>query len=151
MTERMNLGALAGDAYKAMAGLDRFVRASTLPEPLLELVRLRASQINGCVYCVDTHSADAKAAGESDARLHAVAVWREAPFFTEQERAALAFTEAATRLSTHDVTDEVWRRAADCFTEPELAALIVAVATINAWNRMGVATRMTPESFKPTT
>ncbi|MGI5268085.1 carboxymuconolactone decarboxylase family protein [Nonomuraea sp. CA-218870] len=148
MTERMDLGALAGDAYKAMAGLDRFVQASTLPRPLLELVRLRASQINGCVYCVDTHSSDAKAAGESDARLHAVAVWREAPFFTQQERAALAFTEAATRLSTHDVTDEVWRQAADSFTEPELAALIVAVATINAWNRMGVATRMTPESFK---
>ncbi|MFG1948286.1 carboxymuconolactone decarboxylase family protein [Nonomuraea sp. NPDC048826] len=148
MTERMDLGALAADAYKAMSGLDRFVRESTLPKPLLELVRLRASQINGCVYCVDMHSSDAKAAGESDARLHAVSVWQEAPFFTEQERAALAFTEAATRLSTHDVSDEIWRQAADCFTEPELAALVVAVATINAWNRMGVATRMTPESAK---
>ena len=144
----MNLGSLARDAYKAMAGLDRFVSASTLPKPLLELVRLRASQINGCVYCVDTHSSDAKAAGESDARLHAVAVWREAPFFTQQERAALALTEAATRLSTHDVTDEVWQQAAACFTEQEMAALVMAVATINAWNRMGVATRMTPESFK---
>ncbi|MFI7709262.1 carboxymuconolactone decarboxylase family protein [Nonomuraea sp. NPDC049480] len=148
MTERMKLGSLAGEAYKAMAGLDRFVAASTLPKPLLELVRLRASQINGCVYCVDMHSSDAKQAGESDARLHAVAVWREAPFFTDQERAALAFTEAATRLSTHDVTDEVWEQAATHFSEPELAALVVAVATINAWNRMGVATRMTPESYQ---
>ncbi|WP_188188897.1 carboxymuconolactone decarboxylase family protein [Nonomuraea sp. SYSU D8015] len=148
MTERMDLGSLAGEAYKAMAGLDRFVAASTLPKPLLELVRLRASQINGCVYCVDMHSSDAKQAGESDARLHAVAVWREAPFFTDQERAALAFTDAATRLSTHDVTDDVWEQAAAHFSEPELAALVVAVATINAWNRMGVATRMTPESYK---
>ncbi|MGP3960807.1 carboxymuconolactone decarboxylase family protein [Nonomuraea sp. 3N208] len=148
MTERMDLGSLAGEAYKAMAGLDRFVAAGTLPKPLLELVRLRASQINGCVYCVDMHSSDAKQAGESDARLHAVAVWREAPFFTGQERAALAFTEAATRLSTSDVTDEVWEQAAAHFTEQELAALVVAVATINAWNRMGVATRMTPESYK---
>jgi AhpD family alkylhydroperoxidase len=144
----MDLGSLAGEAYKAMAGLDRFVAAGTLPKPLLELVRLRASQINGCVYCVDMHSSDAKKAGESDARLHAVAVWREAPFFTDQERAALAFTEAATRLSTGDVTDEVWEEAAAHFSEPELAALVVAVATINAWNRMGVATRMVPESYK---
>jgi AhpD family alkylhydroperoxidase len=147
MTERMNLGALAGEAYKAMAGLDRFVTHSTLPKPLLELVRLRASQINGCVYCVDMHSSDAKKAGESDARLHAVAVWPEAPFFTAQERAALAFTEAATRLPGGDVTDEIWNEAAAHFDEAELAALVVAVATINAWNRMGVATRMTPESL----
>jgi AhpD family alkylhydroperoxidase len=124
------------------------VSASTLPKPLLELVRLRASQINGCVYCVDSHSSDARQAGESDARLHAVAVWQEAPFFTAQERAALAFTEAATRLSTGDVTDEIWQRAAEHFTEEELAALVVALATINAWNRMGVATRMTPESYR---
>lgn len=144
----MELGKFAGEAYRAMAGLDRFVAQSTLPKPLLELVRLRASQINGCVYCVDMHSSDAKQAGESDARLHAVAVWREAPFFTPQERAALAFTEAATRLSTDDVTDEVWAQAAAHFDEQQLAALTVAVATINAWNRMGVATRMTPESYK---
>lgn len=144
----MELGKFAGEAYKAMAGLDRFVAQSTLPKPLLELVRLRASQINGCVYCVDMHSSDAKQAGESDARLHAVAVWREAPFFTPEERAALAFTEAATRLSTDDVTDEVWAQAAAHFDEQQLAALTVAVATINAWNRMGVATRMTPESYK---
>ncbi|GAA3669196.1 carboxymuconolactone decarboxylase family protein [Nonomuraea antimicrobica] len=149
MTERMDLGTLAGEAYKGMARLDGFVAHSTLPKPLLELVRLRASQINGCAYCVDLHSSDAKAAGESDARLHAVAVWREAPFFTEQERAALAFTEAATRLSTDDLTDEVWEAAARCFSEPELAALVVAVAAINAWNRMAAATRMTPESYKP--
>lgn len=144
----MKIGTLAPEAYRAMAGLDRFVAAGTLPAPLLELVRLRASQINGCVYCVDTHSSDAKRAGESDARLHAVAVWREAPFFTGQERAALAYTEAATRLSTGDVTDEIWAEAAEHFDEGQLATLVVAVATINAWNRIAVPTRMVPESYK---
>ncbi|MEO3875712.1 carboxymuconolactone decarboxylase family protein [Nonomuraea sp. B12E4] len=146
MTERMKLGSLAREAYRAMAGLDRFVADSTLPQPIVNLVNLRASQINGCVYCVDLHSADAKKAGESDARLHAVVVWQESPFFTEQERAALAFTEAATRLSTDDITDEIWGRAAAVFDEQQLAALVVAVASINAWNRVGVATRLTPES-----
>ncbi len=142
------MGKLAANAYKAMAGLDRFVGASTLPAPLLELVRLRASQINGCVYCVDMHSGDAKRAGESDVRLHAVAVWPEAPFFTPQERAALAYTEAATRLAGGDVSDEVWALVTGQFTEEEQAALVVAVATINAWNRIAVSSRMVPESFK---
>ncbi|MEW9556484.1 carboxymuconolactone decarboxylase family protein [Nonomuraea sp. NPDC050783] len=149
MTSRMELSSLVRDAYRGMATLDRFVAASPLPSSLVHLINLRASQINGCVYCVDMHSADAKKEGESDARLHAVVVWREAPFFTERERAALAFTEAATRLSTDDVSDEVWRRAAEHFDEEELAALVVAVAAINAWNRIGVATRMTPESYQP--
>src|SRR5436190_21092005 len=96
MPARMEIGALAPAAYKAMAGLDAFVRNSALPKPLLELVRLRASQINGCAYCVDMHSTDAKAGGESDARLFAVAAWQEGPVFAEQERAALALTESMT-------------------------------------------------------
>ncbi|MFI7615602.1 carboxymuconolactone decarboxylase family protein [Nonomuraea terrae] len=148
MTERMDLHALAAPAYRALAGVDAYVRHTPLPPSLLHLVNLRASQINGCVYCVDLHSSDAKRAGESDARLHAVAVWREAPFFDGRERAALAFTEAATRLSTGDITDEVWQETADHFTQEELAALVMAVAAINAWNRIGVAIRTTPESYK---
>jgi alkylhydroperoxidase AhpD family core domain len=99
MNARMDLQALEPAAYQAMLGLEKYLRQSTLPRPLLDLVKLRASQINGCAYCVDLHSSDAKAGGESDERLFAVAVWQEAPFFTEQERAALALTEAATRLS----------------------------------------------------
>ncbi|MFB9631145.1 carboxymuconolactone decarboxylase family protein [Nonomuraea helvata] len=148
MTPRMKLGPLVGDVYRHAGALDGFVEESALPKPLLYLVQLRASQINGCVYCVDVHSADARQAGESDARLHSVAVWRESPFFTEQERAALAYTEAATRLSADDVTDEIWEQAAAHFAEKELAALIVAVATINFWNRLAVSTRMTPPSYK---
>ncbi|WP_431903026.1 carboxymuconolactone decarboxylase family protein [Nonomuraea sp. bgisy101] len=148
MTQRMDLGKLAPEAYRAMAGLEKYIAASGLPKPLLELVRLRASQINGCAYCVDMHSRDAKEGGESDARINAVAVWQEAPCFTEAERAALALTEAGTRLSTGSVSDEVWARAAKVFFEADLAALVVQITTINAWNRIGVITHMTPESFK---
>jgi AhpD family alkylhydroperoxidase len=150
MTARMNLAELEPAAYEAMVGLERYLARSALPKSLLELVKLRASQINGCAFCVDMHSADAKARGESDERLHAVAVWQDAPFFTERERAALALTEAATRLSEGGdrVPDEVWQRAAKHFDEHELAQLVMAIATINAWNRIGVATRMVPRSYR---
>ncbi|MFI6324725.1 carboxymuconolactone decarboxylase family protein [Nonomuraea sp. NPDC050556] len=149
-TERMELGSLIPEAYKAMAGLDRAVRHSGLPKPLLELIKLRASQINGCAYCVDLHSFDAIKGGERDERVFQVAAWAESPAFTEQERAALALTESATRLSEGGdrVPDAVWQEAARHFSQEDLAALVVAIATINAWNRIGVATRMTPESFK---
>jgi AhpD family alkylhydroperoxidase len=146
----MDIGALAPAAYKAMAGLDAFVRHSALPKPLLDLIRLRASQINGCAYCVDLHSSDLKADGEPDARVFAVAAWQEGPFFTEQERAALALTESMTRLSEGGdrVPDDVWAQAVKQFDETDLAALVTAIATINAWNRFGVATRMVPESYQ---
>ena len=150
MPARMDIGALAPAAYKAMAGLDGFVRHSGLPKPLLDLIRLRASQINGCAYCVDLHSSDLKTDGESDARVFAVAAWQEGPFFTEQERAALALTESMTRLSEGGdrVPDDVWAQAVKHFDETDLAALVTAIATINAWNRFGVATRMVPESYE---
>lgn len=114
------------------------------------LVYLRVSQINGCVYCVDKHAADAAAGGESTARLNLVTVWQEAPCFTAEERAALGLAEAATRLSDGGdrVPDEVWDEAAAHFDEHTLAALVMAIATINAWNRIGAVTRMTPEAFK---
>ena len=150
MPARIDIGALAPAAYKAMAGLDAFVRHSALPKSLLDLIRLRASQINGCAYCVDLHSSDLKADGESDARVFAVAAWQEGPFFTEQERAALALTESMTRLSEGGdrVPDDVWAQAVKHFDETDLAALVTAIATINAWNRFGVATRMVPESYQ---
>jgi AhpD family alkylhydroperoxidase len=150
ITARMDIAALAPAAYKAMLALDRAAHRTTLPKPLIELVKLRASQINGCGYCVDMHGADAKAGGESDARLLAVAVWQEAPFFTETERAAFALTEAMCRLSEAGdrVPDEVWRRASKEFGDGPLAELVMVIVTINAWNRIGVATRMVPESYR---
>jgi AhpD family alkylhydroperoxidase len=150
MTARMDIGALAPEAYKAMLRLDKFAGDSELlPQPLVELIKLRASQINGCVYCVDMHSVDARKAGETDVRLHGVAVWQDAPYFTEQERAALALTEAMTRLAdvSDRVPDDVWTLAGKHFDEPALAALVMAIVTINAWNRICVTTRMVPESY----
>ena len=121
-----------------------------LPEKLLELVHLRASQINGCSVCVDMHPKLAKKAGETDERLFAVAAWREAPYFSAAERAALALTEALTRLSDRadPVTDEIWNEADKQFDETELAALILAIANINVWNRLNCAVRQPVGAWK---
>lgn len=138
---RMNISEAAPEAYKAMLALEKYMAASSLPKSTYDLVKLRASQINGCAYCVDMHSHEAKAGGESDERLYAVAAWREAPYFTPAERAALDFTEAATRLADHGrgISDEVWKAAAAHYDEATMAALVVAVATINSWNRIAIA------------
>ncbi|WP_026257820.1 carboxymuconolactone decarboxylase family protein [Actinopolymorpha alba] len=143
MQARMNIAEIAPEAYKAMLGVEAYVHNSPLPHSTLVLVKLRASQINGCGFCVDMHSHDAKAAGESDERLFSVAAWREAPYYTDAERAALALAEEATRLSDRGETvpDRVWDEAARQFDEPTLAALVVAIAAINAWNRICVTTR----------
>ena len=143
MQARMNHPALViPDAMKALQSLGD-VTKNGLPEKLLELVHLRASQINGCSACVDMHPKLAKKAGETDERLFSVAAWREAPYFTEAERAALALTEALTRLSDRadPVPDAVWSQADKQFDEAELAALILAIANINVWNRLNVAVR----------
>jgi AhpD family alkylhydroperoxidase len=144
----MDIGALQPAMYKAMISLDRAIGQNRLPPAMIELVKLRASQINGCVYCVDLHSTDAKKAGESDVRLHGVAVWPEAGYYTEAERAALALTESMTRLPDPGdrVPQPVWDEARRHFDHGELAALVMAITMINAWNRIGVATRMTPEN-----
>ena len=129
---------------KAMNALDAAARRISLEAPLLELVRLRASQINGCAYCVDMHSRDARTGGESEQRVNALPVWRETPFFTPRERAALELAEAGTRLSEGPVSDEVFARAAEQFSEVELAELIWAITVINAWNRLGAIARPWP-------
>ncbi|MGW0807839.1 carboxymuconolactone decarboxylase family protein [Nonomuraea sp. NPDC002799] len=144
MQSRMNdLYAIAADGYQAMLALETSIARSGLPKRTLELVRLRVSQINGCGFCVDMHSREAKQAGESDERLWAVAAWRETPYFTDEERAALALAEAATRLADNPegVPDEVWDDAADNYDKESLAALLMGIAAINAWNRLNVTTR----------
>ena len=141
MEPRMNVPAVAPHLYKAMLGFETAVRRS-LPAGLLHLVKLRASQVNGCAFCVDMHAHDAKADGETDERLFSVVAWREAPYFSDAERAALALTEAATRLADRPdpVPDAVWDEAAAHFDEPTLAALVMAIAAVNSWNRMCVST-----------
>lgn len=130
-------------AMDALQALGKAISASSVAPRTLELMNLRASQINGCGVCAVQHPNIARKLGESDERLFAVAAWREAPFFDEAERAALALTEAATRMADHaePVPDEIWEEAARHYDETELAALVVSIASINAWNRMNVATR----------
>jgi AhpD family alkylhydroperoxidase len=130
-------------ALAALQRLSKAVKQSGLPETTLQLVELRASQINGCGVCVDIHTRELRHAGEPDERIFTVAAWREAPYFTDAERAALALTEAATRLADRPdpVSDEVWEDAARHYEEPQLAALVVAIAGINAWNRINATTK----------
>ncbi|MGH2857469.1 MAG: carboxymuconolactone decarboxylase family protein [Solirubrobacteraceae bacterium] len=130
-------------AMDALQRLAQAVRRSNIPADTLYLVQLRASQINGCSVCVDMHSRELRAAGESEERIATVAAWREASYFTDAERAALALTEAATRLADRPgaVSDELWAQAASYYDEPQLAALVLAIASINAWNRINAATR----------
>jgi len=131
------------DAMQAILALDKSAKNGPVPPTTLELVHLRASQINGCSFCVDSGSRHAKKAGETDERLFAVAAWREAPYFTDAERAALALAEAVTRLSDRadPVPDEIWDEAARHYDEQALAALILSIATTNVFNRLNVTTR----------
>ncbi|GAB3813745.1 carboxymuconolactone decarboxylase family protein [Micromonospora zhanjiangensis] len=143
MEQRMDAAAVAPEGYRAVFGLETYARGN-VDSTLYHLIKLRASVLNGCAYCVDMHTRDAVAEGESSRRLFAVSAWREAPFFTEPERAALALTDEVTRLGEHGVSDEVWDTAAKHYTERELADLLIAIATINVWNRIAVATRKQP-------
>ncbi|MEE6263470.1 carboxymuconolactone decarboxylase family protein [Plantactinospora sonchi] len=140
---RINIASVAPEAYQAVMGLEKYARAN-LDHTVLELVKVRASMINGCTFCVDMHSREALAAGESSRRLFAVAAWREAPFFDERERTALALTDAVTRLGEHGVPNDVWEAAAKVWSEKELADLVVAIATINVWNRIAITSRTAP-------
>ena len=142
ITSRIALHSAAPAVYGAISALDD----SAQFEPALrELVRIRASQINGCGYCVDYHSRDAQRAGEQDRRIFALTAWRESPFFDERERAALALTEALTRMPEGGVPDETYERCAELFGEAELGQLMGVIIAINAWNRVGVGTRLQPE------
>lgn len=144
MEPRLNFYKSGPDAMKAMGGLEQQIARSGLEKSLVELVRLRASQINGCAYCMDTHTVDARKAGEGERRLATVAVWRETPFFNERERAALDWTESVTRVADTQVPDAVWARVQPHFTPTELVDLTLLVNTINAWNRFAIAFRKRP-------
>ncbi|HSI93225.1 MAG TPA: carboxymuconolactone decarboxylase family protein [Jiangellaceae bacterium] len=142
---RLDFDRRAARVAKAMNALDAATTATAtaneLEPSLRELARIRASQLNGCAYCIDMHTKDARAAGESEQRIYALPAWRETPYFTDRERAALAFTEAVTVLTDGHLPDEVYEVAAKHFDETELAALLSVVVTINAWNRISVVAR----------
>lgn len=145
MEHRLNFYQASPGAIQAMRGLEVHLAKSPLEKPLTELVRLRASQINGCAYCVDLHTSDARKAGEDERRLATVCVWREAPFFSERERAALAWTESLTLVATDRVPDATWEAMLPHFTPEEIVDLTLLVGAINAWNRFAVAFRKVPE------
>ncbi|KRE86033.1 alkylhydroperoxidase [Rhodanobacter sp. Soil772] len=144
MNQRLDFYKSSPEAIKAMVGLEQRIGKSSLEKPLIELVRLRASQINGCAYCMDMHSADARKAGEDERRLATLSAWRETPFFSTRERAALAWTEAVTLVSTTHVPDEVWELVQPEFTPEEMTDLTLLVVAINGWNRFSIAFRKMP-------
>ena len=149
MSTRVDYSKASPAAYRAMFGLERYVRDCGLEAPLLELVKMRASQINGCAFCLDMHSKDARAAGETEQRLYVLDAWREAPFYTARERAALAWTEALTLVTEGHVPDEVYAEALGQFSEKELVDLSLAVVAINGWNRLAIGFRSEPGAYQP--
>jgi len=148
MTTRIEYGKVSSEGVAALGKLEAYVRHSGLEHSLLELVKTRASQINGCGYCLDMHTKDARAAGETEQRLYVLPAWREAPFYTDRERAALEWTEALTLVSQNDVPDELYQRVRQHFDEKELVDLSLAIATINTWNRLAVAFRSEVGSYR---
>ncbi|MGA2740576.1 MAG: carboxymuconolactone decarboxylase family protein [Bryobacteraceae bacterium] len=150
MQPRLDMYKAAPGAYRAMAALEAYIRDSShLEPPLLELVRLRASQINGCAYCIDMHTKDARAAGETEQRLYCLSAWREAPFYTDRERAALAWTEAITRIAEGHAPDDVFAEARQQFTDEELSNLTIAIVAINGWNRLAIGFRAVAGEYQP--
>ncbi|WP_438018001.1 carboxymuconolactone decarboxylase family protein [Sorangium sp. So ce315] len=149
LEQRIDYASVAPETYRAMLGLSALVNRCALEEALKHLVLLRASQINGCAFCIDMHWKDARAAGEGEQRLYGLSAWREAPYYSERERAALEWTEAVTLVAEDHVPDGVHDAVRPHFSERELTDLTWLVATINAWNRMAIALRKVPGSHKP--
>jgi len=144
MEARLSYAKAAPGAYRAMAALERYVKECGLELPLIELVKIRVSQINGCAYCLDMHTKDARAEGETEQRIYTLPAWRETPFFTEREQAALAWAEAVTLVSETHVPDDVYKQARAHFSDEELVNLTMVVVAINGWNRLSISFRAVP-------
>lgn len=148
MNPRIDYGKTSPKGLAAMLGMEHHVHACGLEEKLIELVKLRASLINGCAYCVDMHTKVARALGETEQRLYAVSLWEETPFYSDRERAALRWTEAVTLVHVDQVPDAVYELARQQFSEQELVDLTVTIVTINGWNRLAIAFRTEPGSYQ---
>ena len=140
--QRFSVNESAPGAERAIGALDEYVASMRLDSRLLELVRVRASQLNGCAYCIDMHTKDARARGETEERLYALAAWRESPIFSARERAALAWTEAVTLVAQGGISDDVYEQVSRLFSESEVAGLLLAVIAVNAWNRVAISQRL---------
>ena len=149
MEQRLDYTEQGHDALRAMFSLEGYLRHSSIEPMLLHLLKFRVSQINGCAYCLDMHSKDLRAGGETEQRLYCLDAWRETPFYTDRERAALEWAEALTLITEGHVRDEVFERVKSQFSEKEMIDLTMAVVTINSWNRISIAFRTTPGTYQP--
>lgn len=149
MSSRLRYKEIAPEVYRALSAVQVHIAQSGLDPKLVELIYLRVSQVNGCAYCVHLHSKGLRAKGEVDRRIDTLVVWREAPFFTARERVALAWAESVTRLGPDHVPDDLYEQAVGEFGDKDLVELTLAVATINAWNRLSIAARLTPGTYQP--
>jgi len=148
MEPRIDYLKLARGAYHAMLGIEHYLQQSGLEESLQNLIKLRVSQVNGCAYCIDMHWKDLRAAGESEQRLYGLDAWEESPYYTDRERAALAWAESVTNIQEGHVPDAVFERVKEFFNEKELADLTLAVTAINSWNRLSIAARTVPGTYQ---
>jgi len=146
MDKRINIKELEPNAYKAMSGLEQYIRSAKLPPLLREMIKIRASQINGCAYCIDMHTQEALKLGENQRRIFALSAWKESPLFTEEERAVLQLTEEVTLISKDALSDETYNKVLKFYGENELAQILMQVIIINMWNRMAVSTN---QIFEP--
>jgi AhpD family alkylhydroperoxidase len=149
MKARLDPRRVAPEALQALLGVQNYVNGCGIEHSLLELVKYRVSQMNGCAWCMDMHTKDARAAGEAEQRLYLLSAWRECPFYSERERAALSWTESVTQLADGNVPDEVFAAALAQFSEQELVNLTMAIIAINGWNRINVAFRAVPGDYQP--
>jgi len=149
MEPRIDYLKAARGAYHAMLGIEHYLQQCGLEESLQNLIKLRVSQINGCAYCIDMHWKDLRAAGESEQRLYGLDAWEESPYYTERERAALAWAESVTNIQEGHVPDGVFERVKELFNDKELADLTLAVTAINSWNRLSIAARTVPGTYQP--
>ena len=149
MQPRIDYTKYAKEALKSMFGLEKYISESGLDHKLIHLIKMRASQINGCAYCIDMHSKDARALGETEQRLYELDAWRETPFYTDRERAALEWTEALTSVSETHVPDAVYNEVKKYFSEKEIVDLTIVVSTINMWNRVAISMRAVPGHYRP--
>jgi AhpD family alkylhydroperoxidase len=149
MEARLDYTKVLPEGMKAIYAMNHYSNHSGLEKPLLELVKMRASQINGCAYCLDMHSKDARTGGETEQRLYGLSAWREMPFYSPRERAALAFTEAVTLIANGPVSDELYAQAREHFSEEELVKLMISILIINNWNRLAITFRDEPGTYEP--
>jgi AhpD family alkylhydroperoxidase len=149
MHERLNYAKAFPEGIHALLALEKTIRESGLEPSLIELLKTRTSQMNGCAYCIDMHTKDARAAGETEQRLYALSAWRETPFFTPRERAALAWTEAITNIQQGHASDEVYEEVRREFDDASLVRLTMAITQINTWNRIAIAFRAEPGTYQP--